>query len=168
MQKYGVERIMHSAKNAGFTLIEVMVAMVVLAIGFLGASSMMTGTTGSNASAFAITGAATAAADQLEVLTALSYNDPLLVDTSALGTADMRNPLPSIAEVQTGTRDVPDDVARPADFQITTSDNLYTIYWNVVDNFPVNETKTIVVIGVSTGLGPQKAVVLQHILPERT
>lgn len=154
----------------GFTLVEVMVAIIIFAIGFTGLLTMSTGTAGSNATAVAISGATEMAAQQLEHLTTLAYDDTQLQDTvvdTALNNLT-RNPLPSAAQVAAGARDVPDPVARPAEYgPFRSADNLYTIYWNVADNTPVTDTKTIVVIVTSTGLGPQKTVALQHILMRR-
>ena len=61
MQKHGVELIMDTSNQQGFTLIEVMIAIVVLAIGILGVVTMQTSTTGFNSTAHALTGAATVA-----------------------------------------------------------------------------------------------------------
>ena len=73
-----------------------------------------------------------------------------------------------MAAIAAGVYDSPNPVARPADYQVTSPDGSYTTYWNVAEDTPVPGTKTIMVIVTSTGLGPQKTVVLQHIIPERT
>ena len=157
----------------GFTLVEVMVAIVIFALGFTAVVMMTTGSVGSNATARAISGSAEKAAEQIEILTTLPYEDPLLQDDPTntglnLGLAFIRNPLPSVAAVAAGTFDSPNPAARPADYQVTTPDGTYTIYWNVAEDTPIPRTKTIMVIVTSTGMGPQKTVVLQHIIPERT
>ncbi|MHB8987528.1 MAG: type IV pilus modification PilV family protein [Desulfobulbia bacterium] len=178
----------------GFTLIEVMVALVIFALGFTAVVTMTTGSVGSNAIARAISGSAEKAAEHIELLTALPYEDALLQDdptaTGAnLGLGAIRNPMPSVAAVTTGTFDMPNPAARPADYTQMTSpagvctitdavgapiagpctpDANYTIYWNVAEDTPIARTKTIMVIVTSTGQGPQKTVVLQHIIPERT
>lgn len=159
-------------ENKGFTLVEVMVSMVIFTIGFLATLAMIVSATGGNMKARATGGAAEVAAQWMETLTSLPYTslvtDPLLVD----GPAAIRNPLPSIAQVQAifpYTPDRPDPVARPADYTRTTADGNYTIYWNVADNTPITDTKTIMVIVTSTGSGAeaQKTVVLQSIIPRR-
>lgn len=174
----------------GFTLVEVLVAMVVFSIGVAAVLTMTTGSVGSNASARSVSGSAEAAAEMLEVLTSLPYNDVCLQDDPNLlndptlpcfqvtpranptllnlGINAIRNPLPTAAQIAAGTQDRPDPVARPADYQMTSPDGDYTIYWNVAENTPFVGTKTIMVIVTSTGRGPQKTVILQHIIPERT
>jgi prepilin-type N-terminal cleavage/methylation domain-containing protein len=174
----------------GFTLVEVMVAIVIFALGFTAVVTMTTGSVGSNATARAISGSAEKAAEQIELLTVLPYEDALLQDTANIGLGFIRNPMPSVAKVQDeGAYDSPNPAARPADYRQVTSpagvcsitdsvgaivprscspDTNYTIYWNVAEDTPIPGTKTIMVIVTSTGLGPQKSVVLQHIIPERT
>lgn len=167
-----------------------MVAMVIFSIGMAAVLTMTTGSIGSNASARSMSGSAEVAAEMIEVLTSLPYNDVCLQDDPNLlndptlpclqvtplpnptglnlGLPAIRNPLPSVAQITAGVRDSPDPVVRPSDYQMTTPDNNYTIYWNVAENTPLTGTKTIMVIVTSTGRGPQKSVVLQHIIPERT
>lgn len=178
----------------GFTLVEVMVAIVIFALGFTAVVTMTIGSIGSNATARAISGSAEKAAEHIELLTNLPYEDALLQDdptvTGAnLGLGTIRNPLPSVAAITGGAFDMPNPAARPADYtQVTSPAGVctitdavgapiagpcnpevnYTIYWNVAENTPIPRTKTIMVIVTSTGLGPQKTVVLQHIIPERT
>jgi prepilin-type N-terminal cleavage/methylation domain-containing protein len=147
--------------SAGFTLIEVLIAIVTVAIGFLGVASLMSGAIGGNSKALAITNATRAAADHLEWLTALPYDHPLLQDDSGEGLLDLRNPLPPLAP---GVQDRPDPVARPADHEITSPDDNYTIYWNIAADQPITDTKTIMVIVTSTGMGQRRTVALQHIV----
>lgn len=177
-------------RQQGFTLIEVMVAIVIFALGFTAVVTMTTGSVGSNATARAISGSAEKAAEHIELLTVLPYEDALLQDDPLnTGLGFIRNPMPSVAAVALGSYDSPNPAARPADYRQSTSpagvcsitdsvgaivprscspDTNYTIYWNVAEDTPIPGTKTIMVVVTSTGLGPQKTVVLQHIIPERT
>lgn len=174
----------------GFTLVEVMVAMVVFSLGVVATLTMTTGSVSGDASARSMSGSAEVAAEMLETLTSLPYNDVCLQDDPNLandptlpclqvapranptglnlGLPAIRNPLPTIAQLTAGIQDRPDPAARPSDYQMTTPGGDYTIYWNVAENTPVTGTKTIMVIVTSTGRGPQKTVILQHIIPERT
>ena len=163
MQKLGVELIMSTNNQKGFSLIEVMIAIVVLAIGILGVVTMQTSTTGYNATAHALTGAASVAADRMETLKALPYTDPLLQDTDGDGQAGLRHPLPDLPAPE-----IPDPTnpLLQADFQVTTGDQNYTVYWNIADNYPMTNTKTIKVVVTSTGLGPQKTVTLESVIPQ--
>jgi type IV pilus assembly protein PilV len=62
--------------NHGYTLIEIMIAMAVFAIGILAIFSMQITSTGSNALARGLTENYTAAMDKVEELLALPYDDP--------------------------------------------------------------------------------------------
>ena len=62
--------------NHGYTLIEVMIAMAIFAIGILAIFSMQITSTGSNALARGLTENYTAAMDKVEELLALPYDDP--------------------------------------------------------------------------------------------
>jgi type IV pilus assembly protein PilV len=62
-----------SMKSRGFTLIEVLIAMVILSIAFLGLAGLMIQTTKNNSFGGRITEAATVAQDKLEELRATSW-----------------------------------------------------------------------------------------------
>ena len=62
--------------NHGYTLIEVLIAMAIFAIGILAIFSMQITATGSNALARGLTENYTAAMDKVEELLALPYDDP--------------------------------------------------------------------------------------------
>jgi prepilin-type N-terminal cleavage/methylation domain-containing protein len=150
---------MRHSNQQGFSLIEILVALTVLAIGFMGVLTMTTTSTGSNVKAKAITSAAAVAADRMEMLMGLPYTDPLLLDTNGDGSAGLRDPF------TLGAMEIPNPAANPTDYQITSADGLYTIYWNVAVNFPTVNTKTVRVIVTTTGLGPQKTVYLESVIP---
>ena len=157
MEQYG---------QRGFTLVEVMITMAVFSVGILGMITMLTSSVGGNAKADVITSAATVAADRLELLMALPYNDPLLQDdpTSTgnfLGAAGLRNPFPTLPAME-----IADPANFPADYQINTPDGEYVIYWNVAVDFPTNNTKTVQVLVVSTRRGEQKTVTLRYVIAE--
>jgi prepilin-type N-terminal cleavage/methylation domain-containing protein len=74
--------------NHGYTLIEVLIAMAIFAIGILAIFSMQITSTGSNALARGLTENYTAAMDKVEELLALPYDDPDLdPDASPLSAA---------------------------------------------------------------------------------
>ena len=65
---------MKIATQKGFTLIEVLIAMTVFAIGILAVMSMITTATGGNAKAVAITDATMLSSDVMEEIMALPYD----------------------------------------------------------------------------------------------
>jgi len=64
----------NSLNSKGFTLIEVLVALVILAVSLLALAGLMTTTTKNNASGGHLTEAATFAQDKLEELRAMPWN----------------------------------------------------------------------------------------------
>ena len=137
--------------SQGFTLIETLIAIVILTVGIIGLYTMQATSITFNASANAITGSSTWAADRIEQLLALSYNDPLLEDGDNNGTAGLNT---------TGAA---------ADGQDASPDNRYTISWNVADrinpnpNDPtISTVKAIRVIVQHSDKGVNKQVALNY------
>src|SRR5262249_24838922 len=73
------------ATEKGLSLIEVLVAMVVLSLGLLGLERMHIAAIQVNTIASRLTQATTLAQDRAEQLMALPYNDAMLADTTPLG-----------------------------------------------------------------------------------
>jgi len=119
----------------GFTLIEVMVAMLVFSIGILGVVTMQTSSVSGNAKARYISEAANFASDRMETLLDTDYS--LIID-GAPGTNA------GIAGLDDGS-----SAGTTADASAVSTDGLYNIYWNVVDNLPTSDSKTIRVLVTS-------------------
>lgn len=130
----------------GFTLVESMIAIMVLTIGVLSLFTMMTAAISGNSSASQMTRAATAGTDQLENIFAMNY--AALVDTDNDSVAGLYN-------FDNAT----------ADGMATTTDG-YTIYWNVADNRPMPATKRVVVNVVRTDGGYRRNVAYEYIKAE--
>ena len=140
-------------KEKGFTLLEVIVAISILTIGILAVASMQISSIRGNSLSSAVTGGTTWAGDQVERLMALPYDDPLLQDTDGDSAAGLDN---------TGFDNDPNTQA-DADQQAI--EGRYTIYWNVADDTPMTNTKTINVTVTWTDHGVQKTVSLQRVIP---
>jgi len=149
-QHTGITRIV--SESGGFTLIEVIIALAVLTIGILAVNAMQTVSVRGNFSANRITTAATWATDRAEVLFNLEYDDPLLLDDGG-GAAD------GIAGLDNGLLPA---TAPNADGSEVSPDGQYTVYWNVAEDVPMENLKTIRVIVTHTTLGADKAVTLNH------
>lgn len=115
-------QLLPTTDEQGFTLIEVLIAMVVLTIGIFSLFSMQTTSTLSNITASNITTASNWAMDAVEEIIEMDYKD--LEDTNANGFAGL------------------DDIAAPDD-QTTSDDNLYTIFLNVAEDYPIEGCKTL-------------------------
>jgi type IV pilus assembly protein PilV len=76
-------KVNNSPKSNGFSLIEVLVALVILAVSLLALAGLMTTTTRNTASGGRLTEAATLAQDKLEELRAMSWESIPLNQTSA-------------------------------------------------------------------------------------
>lgn len=142
----------------GFTLVEVMIAITILAIGVLAVTTMQVNSIGGNSLARTVTNASNFASEQIENLLALPYDHVNLKDKYPIVGAEtieqnLSHPftaLPSSLE--------PDFAALPPDGKVTSPDGDYTICWNVAIDSPILNTKTIRVIVISTGRGVQKIV----------
>ena len=132
--------------QCGFTLIEVMIAVTVFAIGILAVGLMQIRAVKGNSSASGLTEATTAAQNQMEQLMALNYNDLMLSDTDGDGTG--------------GLNDVPPAAADASDVYIGSIGITYNIFWNIAVNSPVSNTKQIRVIVQWTQNGSARTVTL--------
>jgi type IV pilus assembly protein PilV len=119
IQKSAIKK---SQKDQGFTLIEVLIAISIFAIGLLAVATMQISAINVNSTAGQITTRMTWAQDKLEKLMAMPYSDPWLQD---LG-------------------DPPSGMDSAGNVHQETSDG-YIISWAVTDNNPVPNTKMITV-----------------------
>ncbi len=159
--------------EAGFTLIEVMIAALVLAVGVLAYTGMQITAITGNTTSISITGKSNWAADQIEKLLAMPYDD--LVDLDVDGDGTNQDPL----EVGTDNDDNGDttvdanenfglhhNTAATADGSATSPDanNTYTIFWNVAVDKPLTNMVTVNVIVESRKQdAAQKSVEFQYI-----
>jgi len=100
--------------NGGFTLIEVLIAIAVFAVGMLAVGSMQISAVNNNFAARMRTEATILASERMEELMSLeNYNDPLLSDITHIW---------------------PD----PVD-----PDAIYCMEWEIAEDYPLTSTKTI-------------------------
>jgi type IV pilus assembly protein PilV len=126
LQKYGAIIDMNRDSQRGFTLIEILIAITIFAIGILAVGSMQVAAIKGNSIANDLTEATTLAQDRMEKLIGLPYTDADLLDTN--GNQD--NGL--------------DDTDATADHN--DANDRYNIFWNVATNYPIDNTKKIRVI----------------------
>ena len=106
-------------KDEGFTLIEVLLAVSIFAIGLLGVAAMQISAIRTNSVANYMTLRATWAQDKLEQLRALPFTAPVLVDTDATVGAGTSYTEPSPPAGYVITWDVDDDTLAPNTKTIT-------------------------------------------------
>jgi len=133
--------------DKGFTLLEVMIALLIFSVGIVALYGVQTQTIGQNYTARRITTASTWAAEKAEDLLTLTYKD--LVDKDNDGVA-------GLADSTTAT----------ADGSETSPDGVYTLLWNVAVNTPIHRTKTIRVIVTSQRAGTGRLVDMEYVKHE--
>ncbi len=119
-----------SQKDQGFTLIEVLIAITIFAVGLLAVAAMQASAIRVNSTAGLITTRMTWAQDKLEELMALPYSDHLIED---------------LGDPPSGTD------SEGESHQETTPDGIYTISWTVTDDTPISSTKLITVTVTGRG-----------------
>lgn len=139
-------------------MLEVLIAVVVLTIGILTYTAMQISSTRGNAISMSITGKSNWAADQVETLLAMSYDQLAALDVDGDGTN--QDPLQNGQDKDEDNDGVLDDnenfglhhnTAATADGNAVSPDanNTYTIFWNVAVDKPVLNTITVRVIVTS-------------------
>lgn len=116
-----------TSNNRGFTLIEVLVAMVILSIGIIALTSMQTAGIKGNATANILTTGGTWAADSVERIFAMEYDD-----------------------LQSATS--------------TSVDGHYSTNWQVTNDSPLPNTKTVAITVTSSDGSEQRRVVVNYII----
>jgi type IV pilus modification protein PilV len=138
--------------NTGFTLIEVLIAMVIFSIGILGVAMLQSGSIRGNTSARGVTDIAVIATDRLEMLRSLPYDDPAL----AAGVYVLNQVTDRIDNNYNGMI----DETMPAN-----ETGSLTIQYTVTTDWPIDRTKTVAVTVTHVGASVRKAVTMQQIIP---
>lgn len=140
--------------NLGFTLIEVVIAMVILGVGILAAAQMQVGATNRNTYAGRLTQAVTESQNHFEFLAGLPYDDPNFPGLSDDEWDDTDGD---------GLAGLDDDTAATADGNTTSPDGRFNIFWNVALNEPIDNTKAVRVTVVWLENGIRKTMVADYI-----
>ena len=120
----------------GFTIIEVMIAVAILAIGILGIASVQGSAIRSNNLSDNITCALTLAEDKMEELLGLDYNNPELQDVITGNNTDL-------SEIEEG---LIDNQEINIDETGRVNAGHFRRIWNIADDKPIPNNKTITVI----------------------
>lgn len=125
---------MVNKKNTGFTILEVMIALVFLAVGLLGIAGLHHASISGNKSANSITMAVNLAEDKLEELKRLDFSDMALSDTDG-DKGDVGTDILANSSLFTNPDHANDS---PVSALIRV--------WNVADSTPASGLKTVTVI----------------------
>jgi type IV pilus assembly protein PilV len=147
-------------EGAGFTLLEVIVAISVFTVGLLAVASMQVSAIRGNTLAGGVTEATSWLSDQMEKLMVLPFDHAQLADTDSDGTG--QDPDEDGIDDNGGDFGLEDDTATTADHQAVRG--RYTLYWNIAVGEEDKETKTINVIVTWTDHGIQKRISMKHIV----
>jgi prepilin-type N-terminal cleavage/methylation domain-containing protein len=133
--------------TAGFTLIEILIATLVFAVGILAIGSMQISSMDGNAKAIDITEGATITADRIEKIINLPFDDDLLA--------------PGIHSVANGDFTVEGDgLDNDGDGQIDESGETDTmgisVQWIVQDDTPISDTTKTIRIIIQTQQGKKQ------------
>jgi type IV pilus assembly protein PilV len=129
----------------GFSLVEILIAMTVFAVGLLALAGMQITAIQGNAFSGTTTDAATLAQDRLEQLMPLTYSSLTTDDDLAAGAHPP------------GTQQIGGTV--------TIQGITYTNTWNVTDNSPIDNTKTVNMAVTWAENGRQRTVSVQGVKP---
>jgi prepilin-type N-terminal cleavage/methylation domain len=161
-------------KEKGFTLVELMIAMVVLAIGILGLIGLQVSAMNGNLSANEMTTAVTLAQDEIEQLKRLALTDAALTDAGNNGSLSSIPANAASFEHANGDGTNPpldangNVITNPIDEQGgNTGLRRYYRFWNIADNTPTTGAKTVVVFvgwGALTNGIPRHRVIVQTII----
>jgi prepilin-type N-terminal cleavage/methylation domain-containing protein len=126
----------NKSNAAGFTLLEVLIALVVLAVGILGVATMQISSIQGNSKGRQISEATSLASALMEDLLAREYNNACLIDRNADEDAGLDNGW--------AARDLPDpDAAGPCPDVPVPVPQRYNLFWNIAEDWPDDGTKTI-------------------------
>jgi len=126
-------------KEEGFSLIEMIIAVLVLGIGILALIQMQVAVMNGNLSANQMTTATTLAQDEIEQLRRLELTNAALTDSNAGNNANLIS-APNAASLEHN------DANNPVDEKGgTTGLRRYYRCWNVADDTPTQGAKTVVV-----------------------
>lgn len=122
--------------QGGFTVIEVMIAITILAIGLLGVASMQMNAIRGNSLSDNITCALALAEDKMEELMGLDYSDPALEDAIY----ENNNDLTEVAKGQVDKQEALIDEAGKLNA------GHFRRVWNIAEDTPIDDNKTVTVI----------------------
>ena len=156
------------SNEAGFTLIEVIVALAILTIGILAVNAMQTAAIRGNMTASDITISSTWASDRVEQIFGMAYDDLAVNNKGRRATQDPDGNGFDNDDEGGNIDGIPNfgldqDTIATADDSDVSPDGKYTILWNVAEDVPMPDTKTIHVIVTRNDRGTVKSVTLKHI-----
>lgn len=144
----------------GFTLIEILIAIVILGIAFMSLATMQISCISGNSNASQLTRAIILAQDKMEEIKGLNPQHPDLADANPGNNANLRQSIdPGDSDHRESRIEIKGESTQSMPDLHYGS---YTRIWNVADNTPLPGRKTVVVI-VTWGSG-RKSVAVSSVI----
>ena len=147
------------SKEEGYTLVEVLIAITVLAFGLMAVATMQVTAIKTNGIASGMSQGLTLAQAKMEELMNLPYTHADLRDLDGDGTGKGTDEDGEDDEKNFGLNDAVAD----SDHFTPGTDGKYTVSWNVAVDEPVTDSKTIRVIVTWTERGREKRIALDFV-----
>ncbi len=139
-----------SCRNAeGFTLLEIVIAMAIFAVGVLATATMQISAVKGNARGRDYSEATTIAMERVEQLLTRSWTHPDIQDANGNGVAGLDNGMEPVPQAP----DFSEVMGR------------YQVFWNVADNQFAPETKTLALYVQWREQGENRTVRMRNIIP---
>jgi type IV pilus assembly protein PilV len=150
-----MQKAMDATRSQGFTMIEVLIALTIFSFGILAVTALQVSTTRANSTAANVTANMTWAADRVEEFMALPYSHAdLSAGNHSVSAGNLAMDSDGIDNNSDGQIDEAGETGNIA------------IEWTVIDDMPVNRTKTIEITLSRTDSWGQKSVTLTQVVPE--
>jgi prepilin-type N-terminal cleavage/methylation domain-containing protein len=149
------------SNNYGFTLIEVMIAIVILAIGIFSLNSMQIISLKGNSKANLITNATNLAGDRIEKLMQMDYDELVDLDVDGDGTGQDVN-FDGVDD-DGGNFGLDDTTGPTADGTEITDNGVYTLFWNIAVDYPVADSTTIRVYSRDNNQRIKNMIVMNYV-----
>jgi len=133
----------------GFTLVELLIALVIFAVGILGVATMQTTSIKGNSKSRQIGEASNVAASRIETILAREYNDPAFEDTDGDGTGQDADK--DGDDDDDGNFGLDDGLAASDGQADSDGDGVNDMYWNIAVDYPLPNTKTIKIFVIPPG-----------------
>ena len=131
--------------QSGFTIVELLVAVVVMSIAFAGLATMEVACINGTSIANNVTTGITLAQDKMEEIKSLHIDDPELDDNNPSNNGDLRAGVEDFTTQ--GAIATADDGHRDEDIDADGNPGgMYTRSWNIAEDTPIDGEKTIVIV----------------------
>ena len=150
-----MDKAMNATRSDGFTIIEVLIALTIFSIGILAVTALQISTARANSIAGNVTINMTWASDRVEEFLTLPYgHQDLSAGNHSVSEGSLTMDSDGIDNNSNGRIDEAGETGNIA------------IEWTVIDDMPVNRTKTVRITLTRIDVWGQKSITLTQVVPE--